>query len=554
MSLIFHNFKKDFHNLRFYLLTWFGLLLFGIIWIVSFITGFLGNKNSDDFIYSTYFLIFFFQLFALAFVIAHLVQADSPFRTTTFCLTRPISRFELLLSKTLFVFIFLLLVPFVIEIGTLLFLGIPLHTLSMTIPNIFLPQLLIIIPLLMIALLTSNVRKFFFSVFISILIFISVGIFLSKYALFSLPQYSSDNSIILAIFQVLVIFFLSIFTNFYLTRKYERSLAFILTEFLITVFLFIYFPFINIENNHSLSYEFDYSKTESNENSFNPNTVELSIDSSGTPWQNKELDNKALFRESLLAKSGAVLQINAADPSLLLVPNYIKSHGLSEKYLLNANLTKHAVDRNHFFKNINYEGSFLHPLGNPLIHFPHNFYREKWPILITDNNSSTGSSIFDVNFSIKKYVTVFLLPIIKNSKLQLKAAYIKIRDISLSPEGCHISLLSFTFYRRPYFVEHNAFILLNKKKNQAVFETNEQYPYFGHFQGSSFSIFKNLLFKINYLSFKGNSDISITQEWLSESELVYIELKNLGTFTKTLDLEKKTNISNQPKFFKQTKN
>ena len=115
MSLILHHLKKDIRCLRLLLLLWFILLLVNSLVMRSGLDRLHPSDEGTEVLAAAYVLLYVLQQILQIVIVCQLVQADALAGTTAFWLTRPISRKELLLSKSLFVLLILVLPSLIAE-------------------------------------------------------------------------------------------------------------------------------------------------------------------------------------------------------------------------------------------------------------------------------------------------------------------------------------------------------------------------------------------------------------------------------------------------------
>ena len=115
MSLILHHLKKDIRCLRLLLLLWFILLLVNSLVMRSGLDRLITSDEGTEVLAAAYVLLYVLQQILQIVIVCQLVQADALAGTTAFWLTRPISRKQLLLSKSLFVLLILVLPSLIAE-------------------------------------------------------------------------------------------------------------------------------------------------------------------------------------------------------------------------------------------------------------------------------------------------------------------------------------------------------------------------------------------------------------------------------------------------------
>ena len=154
MNLVLHIVRKDFRHLRFYLAGWFGLVI-----LRAAVIGYGPLDSSTwDFNSSFYYelLAWFPQICLLPIMVARLVQDDSLVGSTSFWLGRPIFGRQLLLGKSLFLGLTVILPLFVVELLLFGFHGVTLRDVFRSIPQILAYELLLISVLLLLAAVTRK--------------------------------------------------------------------------------------------------------------------------------------------------------------------------------------------------------------------------------------------------------------------------------------------------------------------------------------------------------------------------------------------------------------
>src|SRR5262245_13841184 len=157
MHLILHHLKKDIRALRLLLLLWFVLLLVNSLLIRSGLDLSITSEQGIEIFSSAYVLLYVLQQILQIVIVCQLVQADALAGTTAFWLTRPISRKGLLLSKSLFILLVLVVPSLIAEVIVLQINGISApQTLSALLQELILQSALFLVPAMLMASLTSN--------------------------------------------------------------------------------------------------------------------------------------------------------------------------------------------------------------------------------------------------------------------------------------------------------------------------------------------------------------------------------------------------------------
>lgn len=154
MKKVLHIVRKDFRHLRFYLAGWLGLVI-----LRAAVIGY-GPLDSGTWDYDSFFyyelLAWFPQICLLPIMVARLVQDDSLAGSTASWLSRPISGGQLLASKSLFLVLAVILPLFIVELLLLGLHGVTLSDVIRSIPQILAYQLLLTSVLLLLAAVTRK--------------------------------------------------------------------------------------------------------------------------------------------------------------------------------------------------------------------------------------------------------------------------------------------------------------------------------------------------------------------------------------------------------------
>jgi ABC-type transport system involved in multi-copper enzyme maturation permease subunit len=160
MDLVIHHLKKDIRQLRSLLALWFLLLLVNSLLLRSGLDRFVASDEGVEVLATAYVLLYVLQQIVQIVIVCQLVQADALAGTTAFWLTRPISRKELLLSKSLFVLLILVLPSLLAEVIVLRINGISVSSiLSALAEEVILQGALFLVPAMLVAVLTPNLVR-----------------------------------------------------------------------------------------------------------------------------------------------------------------------------------------------------------------------------------------------------------------------------------------------------------------------------------------------------------------------------------------------------------
>lgn len=157
MNLVLHIVRKDFRYLRLYLAGWLGLMVLRA-GVIGF--GPLDSGSWDVSLLDSYAnLSWFPQLCLLLVMVARLVQNDSLVGSTAFWLGRSISKRQLLLSKSLFLGITVIFPLLLLELLLLSLHGVSQYDMLRTLPQLLLTGFLLGSFLLLLAAVTKNLLQ-----------------------------------------------------------------------------------------------------------------------------------------------------------------------------------------------------------------------------------------------------------------------------------------------------------------------------------------------------------------------------------------------------------
>ena len=154
MNLVLHIVCKDLKHLRFYLAGWFVMVVLRAA-VIGYGPLDSGTWNFNSFFYFEL-LAWFPQICLLAIMIARLVQDDSLAGSTASWLSRPISGRQLLASKSLFLVLTVIFPLFIVELLLLGVHGVTPRDVLRSVPQILAYQLLLTSVLLLLAAVTRK--------------------------------------------------------------------------------------------------------------------------------------------------------------------------------------------------------------------------------------------------------------------------------------------------------------------------------------------------------------------------------------------------------------
>ena len=166
MNLTLYLAAWDLRYLRHYLGLWLGL---GILQAV--LVGYAPQLSPDYpgdighfFSLSSFaWLVAVLKICLLAVIVTQLVQKDSTLGSTAFWLSRPVSRARLLSGKILFLVLAIILPSLLVEVGLLFFSGVTPHDTLRSVPQTVFLTLLAVATLMMLAAVTSSLGRMIFA-------------------------------------------------------------------------------------------------------------------------------------------------------------------------------------------------------------------------------------------------------------------------------------------------------------------------------------------------------------------------------------------------------
>ena len=172
MNLIFHHLKKDIRCLRLLLSLWFVLLVLNSLLMRSGLDRFIVTSEGSQTLAIAHSLLYALQQLLQIVIVCQLVHADALAGTTAFWLTRPVSRKELLLSKSLFVLLILVVPALLVECMVMWLNAIPVPDWPGALAELVVLQCsLFILPAMLLAALTPNLARLSVTALVSLIAF-----------------------------------------------------------------------------------------------------------------------------------------------------------------------------------------------------------------------------------------------------------------------------------------------------------------------------------------------------------------------------------------------
>jgi len=224
MSMVFHFLKKDLRRCAWLFSLWIFLFVFDGILALSTPPPEIDRAAFGDLsaVWSPIIFVVL-RVLILAVLVMQLIQEDAVVGSTAFWLTRPMSRIALLLAKLAGLGL-VVLIPLVVSVGVLFAFGISVRDLGWAVVEILIGQLYFVVPLALIAALTSG-----FARFVTATVTLAIGLVSTSIRL--VPVAQSFTSIELDLTRYVVgaaivtIGGVLLLINLYLTRRSRRSIV-----------------------------------------------------------------------------------------------------------------------------------------------------------------------------------------------------------------------------------------------------------------------------------------------------------------------------------------
>ena len=166
MNLALHLVACDLRCMRHYLGLWLGLVILQAV-LVGYAPhlspDYPGDRGHFFSLSSFAWLVAVLKICLLAVIVTQLVQKDSTIGSTAFWLSRPVSRARLLSGKVLFLVLAIILPLLLVEVGLLFFSGVTPHDTLRSVPQTVFLALLAVATLMMLAAVTSSLARMIFA-------------------------------------------------------------------------------------------------------------------------------------------------------------------------------------------------------------------------------------------------------------------------------------------------------------------------------------------------------------------------------------------------------
>ena len=547
MKLVWHLVRKDLRHLRLYLAGWLGLVI--LMRIVIEIEPHLRSEFQILLLIVTP-LLPIATFFLLALIVSRLMQNDSPVGSTGFWLSLPVSGGRLLVSKTLFLVSTLILPVLVVEALVFLSHGVTGHDLLRSLPQILFWQLLAIAILVIPASLTRNLPRLVLLGFLFLVasvgslgtILLAVSRYRHVHGFF--PPLSLQTSSWIAFCLLFLVVAVGVVGHQFMTRRTKISMVFVFLGMFVCCLSWAVW-----------TWDFVAVERRWDKGIFDPEEVTARIDEQSLLFRRESY--RTVSQLDQLVLHGKIL-IGNPPGGLVVIPERIVSHASfwpkRKPYVKEHRNPYVRVEVPYWVAGI--EPAVHHGRVEALseylggVHFLdaerravaeyHPVLMEVWEDDYESHGDTSAVLSADIDFVVQQDV-------ITSIRLEPGAQYnrgsdrAEILQVTTRSNGVTIELAE-SRHRLVHDHEKNrTYVLHNPSKREALLgEEHNDFPI-------DFSVWSVLppmayfppMLKVfrPSLSFALPGDSATDPEWFANAELVRIETRNLGRFSKTFRME-----------------
>ncbi|MCB9757084.1 MAG: hypothetical protein H6753_01515 [Candidatus Omnitrophica bacterium] len=545
MNTIQLIFKKDVLRLRWLLVCWVGIIALRCVISSSF---FLDNIETQTRMLQSSQWIFSLMVFMLFVLIPLLVHDDSLIGSTAFWMGKPLSRKALLISKTIFILSFFIVLPTTAELLTLAENGITAHYLWLAVPQILSTWGGIALPVFLLASMTQRFNHFAI-VLLSIgvvLIIINNILNLPVNSLLSgnyIPDYHNFHYTLgsLEISKLIITNIITIFgsilliTHQYLTGKTRRTI-------LLSILILLIVPVANWHWSWDYLKSYTaYDKDWSHEKNIR---YQLHLHKTDPQPQTK-------IAESTAQSNPFTITIDYyldIDPAQFLAAKFSEDYQYNRltKFWNHASSLSSLSLGNNYVETEPYIISLINLFeGYDLIPSVKNTSnsRPNYQHLIDEFTENHTHSLTDWQFKNKMFWQIYrfritsTIPFKKNAKNTLFAQQYIVKDIKKAPQKAIATILekdsvltydlSATkkiYYHTDYYSKKSEwkegiYILRNNKTQEIVFPSFDNDPNNKRFNDPGQILQGN----IRHIHFLGNDNTPLDEQWLADAELLRVD-------------------------------
>lgn len=557
IKIIKHHISKDFNHLRYFLMAWVCLLLLPImateLWGMD-LNFQIGPLRFTGFLKGIMLLIW----------LPRLIQSDPAGSDTASWKTKPVSPLEMILAKGLYILFFMVLPSMLADLSYSAIKGIGTADLIAFIPGLLLGMTVFVLPLWLLAALTSNFIRFVLSVvaivFITYLLasllvsslpmgklfFVEImrHVFFSHSWMFSLP---------------VTVFSLGLVFHRYFSPKKRRTilLAFISTGFIFGYLIFIQWDIFRVfdENRPSIQ-RFENHET-GNKNS--PQIPRLKPDDPRIAYLKMYPATASGSRGTQWTPEGIIFRYGFHGPVSGLPDGFlfnIHSKKDVEIHYENEKMQAPSLSVSGGFQKDEKQETLKHMFQATPPEIEEKQDGKKYLTIQIDGIPEkelsrfcfrTGTLIADVHLDLYGYKIVNRLPIEKAGRVEKDAEYLQINDFSFHRKGCTLSV-EIQQSKHHYFLAddmglYNAdkMVIYNKKRKELLFpeQTFGEHSRYEQLPGVGLS---KLFLEFKFSPARNEQgqipgDKIIHREWLKDAELILLDEKIIGRTVKSIRVE-----------------
>ncbi|MDF7823174.1 ABC transporter permease [Pontiellaceae bacterium B12227] len=537
MNLARHILKKDMRHLRVFLVFWISVVL-----LTALLSGLKATTDAGDIarqqlVQMVYGLMSALSFILLALIIPFLLHSEPLTGTTSFWITRPIKKIEVLKGKLMFIGLFLILPPVLADVALYLGSGIPPTLVLASIPENLFYSLALILPLMAAAVLTRNFG--FYALVLAVYLVSSLVLTVIAYGVKLYSQITEapdpatllDSRHLLSTLTTVIISALIIFMQ-YRTRKTSRGFVMLGIQIAITFAIATYCPVKIFREPANLMSIEALTNVEAELNAERSIRIADAFNRNANTAANKEVKGELKFRE---LPENSYAKARKVDSTFEALGKKIRSHSYGSNYFdfrtFEQNPTVVAdtiqplelVQNNHYFND-----------DTTLLEVPYEDF-----LALTDEPGLYEAAI---EFDIFQYHPVASIPLKTGARHHSEGSSFIIDSVLRNSSGCnvilreqHFTLLS-NKQRTPDKGQEFIFVLINREKNEAFLK---EYDY--DFNIDVFNSQQMLEAQQKTLQFESKSGNAylhpIDDEWLDAAELMILQVRWLGKTTTELTAE-----------------
>jgi hypothetical protein len=546
MNLVYHQFRKDCVRLWVPMTLWLLLLLLR----AALITPGIAEPGEDPFLQMLFrtltTLVPFFQTILLLVMVPLLIQEEPLVGTTAFWFTRPIDGRMLFTSKMLFVVAIFILPPLLTEMAILTIHGASVRKLALAVPEILLEDGKFFAYVIILSSLTQTFARyallgasFFMAFYVVVIIGVSILWYVDLPAFLKVGGGADDSAYVVSAIFIITIAVM-ILVDQYRTRDTRRTWIRVGLGILVSLAINYYWPWAFLHHKH-----------DRREAGIDISAVSVVV---STDPRSRRISDSLRYRSTDEAKKSisGQLEISGLPPGYVAEPNKITA---SFKLPDGKIVTHEGYEYSRFDRNWN-ASVIQHTLSaSKILNAGKENGRSVTLLSVKDElfgQYSTVPGLFsaDVEFVIKRYEATANLPIKAKARYDRGSDHAVITQVLKHTGGATILLreseisLFFAGDRHHNDMIVNLFgrpiiyILRNKNQAEALWPVERPGPGFDFldvFQKRLRTV--PLAMRYSALTATGQKLTELNDPWLANAELVRIEAKEVGRFSKTVNVD-----------------